>query len=265
MDLFKKNLAPISNEAWKEIEEQAKDTLKANLSARKFLCIEGPKGWDYPGKTLGRLKINKPKKEGFSYGTRIFLPVVEARISFSLNQWELDNVSRGAEDIDLENLERAAKKIAHFEESVVYDGLPGSDVKGLLSVAESSVTLSKDPATWLEKISKGIEILRNSAISGPYMLVLNPKSWNQLDCYTKGYPLRKQITELLGGKIILSNYLQKNGLIVPANSDDLKLTIGQDFSIGYEHHDSKEIQLFLTETFVFQVNEPKAIIRVETE
>lgn len=51
-------------------------------------------------------------------------PLVETRIPFELDVVELNNVVRGAKDVDLGRLEAAAKKIALFEEKIVYHGLP---------------------------------------------------------------------------------------------------------------------------------------------
>jgi uncharacterized linocin/CFP29 family protein len=265
MDFLKKHLAPISEEAWEEIEEQAKISLKAHLSGRKFVDIDGPKGWDFPGKALGRLNLANTKKEDVNYGVRSFLPTIEARVPFTLKIWELDNATRGAEDVDLENLEVAAKRIATFEDSVIYNGLNKANIDGIFKTAPHKIKLAADSMQWLEQISEGIEIFSDNAIEGPFALVLNPKSWRALDKYSKGYPLRRQVKDLIGGPIIMANYLKKDGVLVSIRDDDLKLTIGQDFSIGYEQHDSENVKLFITETFTFQINEPNAIINLKTE
>ena len=36
-------------------------------------------------------------------------PLSEARVRFSLNRWEMDNLNRGAKDIDLDALDAAEK------------------------------------------------------------------------------------------------------------------------------------------------------------
>lgn len=265
MDFLKKNLAPISQEAWDEIEEQAEVSLKAHLSARKFVEVEGPRGWDFPGKALGRLNLANTKKGEVSYGVRSFLPTIEARVPFSLKIWELDNANRGAEDVDLENLEEAAKKIAKFEDDVIYNGLANANIDGIFKTAQNKIKLAGDSIQWLEQFSQGIEMFADNAIEGPYALVLNPKSWRALDKHAKGYPLRRQVKDLIGGPIIMANNLAKDGILVSIDGDDLKLILGQDFSIGYEHHDSENVKLFITETFTFQINEPNAIIHLKTE
>jgi uncharacterized linocin/CFP29 family protein len=45
--------------------------------------------------------------------------LVETRITFELSRWELDNLLRGAKDIELDALEDAAKEIARFEDDVI--------------------------------------------------------------------------------------------------------------------------------------------------
>jgi uncharacterized linocin/CFP29 family protein len=49
-------------------------------------------------------------------------------------------------------------------------------------------------------------------------------------------------------------------MLLANRGGDLELTVGQDFSIGYHHHNSEEIFLFLTESFTFRVIAPEAIV-----
>ncbi len=55
MNILRKNLSPISDQAWEEINEQARIVFKTTLSARKFVDIDGPKGLNFGAVTLGRL------------------------------------------------------------------------------------------------------------------------------------------------------------------------------------------------------------------
>jgi uncharacterized linocin/CFP29 family protein len=43
---------------------------------------------------------------------------------------------------------------------------------------------------------------------------------------------------------------------------DFKLTVGEDFSIGYLEHTAKTVQLYLEESFTFQVLSPQAAVRL---
>jgi uncharacterized linocin/CFP29 family protein len=49
-----RELAPISEKAWKEIEKEAARTLRTFLTARQFVDFSGPHGWDYSAPAAGR-------------------------------------------------------------------------------------------------------------------------------------------------------------------------------------------------------------------
>jgi uncharacterized linocin/CFP29 family protein len=119
MDFLKRELAPVPAEAWIEIDAQAARSLKALLSARKVVDLTGPMGTNFPGVPEGRLEYPaKQPKDGLVYGIHKVHHLVETRIPFELDIAEMDNVVRGAKDVDLSSLEAAAKKIALFEDSV---------------------------------------------------------------------------------------------------------------------------------------------------
>lgn len=263
MDIFRRNLAPIAEEAWEQIEDQAKTGLVNLLSARKIIDVEGPKGWDFAGIPTGRMKITETaKNKEFSYGIRNTIPVVEPRVSFSLNIWELDNAARGAEDVELDNLMKAVEKIAAFEERAIYYGLKDAGIDGIIATAEHSVKLPKEPVKWLNSITEGVLKMKDSAIDGPYSLVLPPAMWKTVNYFAECYPLMPQIQNLLGGGVILSNY-NDSGLIVSNRGGDFIMTLGNDFTLGYEHHTKKEVTLFLTESFTLQILEPLAAVKLE--
>jgi uncharacterized linocin/CFP29 family protein len=157
MDFLKKELAPVPAEAWVEIDAQAARSLKALLSARKVVDLTGPMGTNFPGVPEGRLEYPKKQpKDGPKYGIHKVHHLVETRIPFDLDIEELDNVVRGAKDLNLSNLEAAAKKIALFEEKVVYHGLPEANIRGLkmCSVAEC-LTSAPNPSNCWKRLPRG--------------------------------------------------------------------------------------------------------------
>jgi uncharacterized linocin/CFP29 family protein len=44
--------------------------------------------------------------------------------------------------------------------------------------------------------------------------------------------------------------------------DDFRLTVGEDFSIGYLDHDATTVSLYIEESFTFEVLEPRAAVRL---
>jgi uncharacterized linocin/CFP29 family protein len=264
MDILKRSLAPITDQAWKEIEKEAKSVLTNNLSARKFVDVKGPKGFDFAAVGLGRLKVPADQQfPGVSYGIHQVQPMLEVRVPFELNIWELDNIVRGAKDIDLSPLTEAAKKAANFEDQVIYHGFEPGNITGLAhSSGYSLLEIDLNAAGLLEGVSQAVIKLKDEAIDGPYTLVVGQKVWQTLNVYATGYPIRKNVEKLLGGPVIYSPVVD-NSYIVPSDADSLQLIIGQDFSIGYETNDSRTVRLFITESFTFRVLDPRYVLHLK--
>ena len=258
MDMFKRELAPLSSEAWSEIEARAKQVLLSRLTARKVVGIEGPKGINFTVISEGRLSL--VDDGDVKAGVYTALPLTEARIRFTLNKWELDNLARGAKDIDYDNLDAALEKLALFEEQAVYNGYAKGNIKGLKeSSAHKTLVFGKNPNDILASVAEGMLLLKKSFIPGPYALVVGKDAWIALNSDAQGVSLLERVESMLGAKVVLSTSIE-GALLVPFGSEDLELTIGQDFSLGYETHDTREVTLFATESFTFRVLEPKAIV-----
>ncbi|WP_026895173.1 family 1 encapsulin nanocompartment shell protein [Clostridiisalibacter paucivorans] len=258
--MLKRELAPITDKVWEEIDERASDVLKTFLSARKVVKVEGPKGWDYTAIEDGRLKGVDVEEDDISFGIYDIKPLIETRMEFALDRWELDNLTRGAKDIDLEPLEDAVKKIAMFEEDAVYNGLEKGSIQGLVNEANTKLKFGKNSAEILENISEGILNLKKAYAEGPYTLVVGEEAFKRINSESSGYPLLKRIESLIGGNIVLSHALD-GALLLPFDHDDLELTVGNDFSIGYQAHDIKKIRFFITESFTFRVLDPNIIVK----
>ncbi|MFO7879442.1 MAG: family 1 encapsulin nanocompartment shell protein [Bacteroidota bacterium] len=263
MDILRKSFAPISEQAWEEINEEAKNILSSALSARRFVDVDGPHGIDKAAVTVGELDIPaRQAKTEVQYGVHKVMPLVEARIPFSLNIWELDNLSRGSEDIDLDNLQAAAKKIAAFEEKAIYDGFAKANITGLIKASEHPKMKVGSMDNFMDIITKAMFAFRAEGIEGKFNLVAGHDLYQKIFAQIKGYPLKKHLKDVIGGEIILSDNI-KGGLLVADDEDAFRLTLGQDLSIGYEAHDQKEVHLYMTESFTFEVLDPAAVIVFE--
>ena len=263
MDILRKSLAPISEKAWEEINETAVDVLTSVLSARKFVDVEGPKGWDYAALSEGRLNVPANQKGDVKYGVNQVMPLVEGRLPFELNIWELDNIERGSEDAELDNLEEAARKIAQFEENIIYEGFKQANIAGLKGSSDfDKIPFPKNGNDILSAVTKGIAQMKQASIEGPYSLVLSTDKWQNVQNFVQGYPLTKRLENMLGGSIIMAPFV-KDAYLVSERGGDFKLVIGQDMSIGFESHNNKTVQLYFTESFTFKIVEPKAVIVFE--
>lgn len=266
MDILKRELAPITLQAWAEIDAQATRSLTAALSARKVLDVKGPMGTDFAGVPEGRLEYPASQKPGdVSYGIYKVHHLVETRIPFALDITELDNVVRGARDINLTNLQEAAKKIALFEEKVIYHGLPEANIKGLKMCAGGTcLTMGSGPEQLLTAIAEGITTFAERSMEGPYAFVVGPKIWSSMSAHIQGYPVKMQAENVLGGSVLLSPYLsgpyENEAYMISQRGGDLELILGQDLSIGYEKHAQTSVTLYITESLTFRILEPAAVI-----
>lgn len=262
-DLLRRGLAPLTEEAWKEIDGEAQLVLKAHLSARAVVDVDGPHGWQLGAVNLGRLDVG-PDRQGVTWGRRTVLPLVEVRVPCHLNQMEMDTISRGAEDADLEPVAEAARRIAAFEEHAVYLGFSEGHMRGIVECsAHEHIPMGGDPKSLVEAVSRAVKTLHLAGIDGPYALVLNADRYHELTQSTAtGVPLAKVVQRLLGGPIEWSPAV-KGGLVLSMRGGDFELTIGQDLSIGYATHDRETVELYITESFAFRVLEPAAAVALE--
>lgn len=259
MDILKRDLAPLTAEAWQEIDKKAVDVLKSNLSARKIVHVQGPMGWNYTVVPDGRLDLIENEKD-VKTGVYKSTPLVEARISFKLSRWEMDNIVRGAKDVNLEALESAVEKLALFEEEAIFNGYSKGAITGLkVSSDNEALTFGEDAKSILESVAKGILLLNSAYVEKPYALVVGDEAWKRINRESDRYPLIKQIQNLIGGKVVYSKVV-KGAFLLPQDHEDLEMTIGQDFAIGYESHNDEDVRLFITESFTFRVLDPALIV-----
>ena len=264
MDFLKRQLAPVTETAWSEINDEATSVLKTNLSARRVVDVDGPHGLAFAAIGVGRLNVPKqPKDAPVQFGIHQVQPLVEVRAEFEVGQWELDNMDRGAKDVDLDDLRRAADELADFEERAIYEGFKQGNIAGMRAACvHDAIGLPKAPEQLPAAVSEAVIRLREQQVEGPYTLLLGPDSYRALHSEVSGYPLPRKIAEMIGGPIELAPKLS-GGFLVSNRGGDLVLTLGQDASIGYLSHDSKKVRLYFTESFSFRVLAPEAYIALE--
>ncbi|HEV8246022.1 MAG TPA: family 1 encapsulin nanocompartment shell protein [Polyangiaceae bacterium] len=263
MDYLKRELAPVSEAAWKSIDDDAIATLSGNLSGRYAVDFDGPHGYQLSSVNTGRLAAQDSSEyPGIRFGIRRIQPLLEVRASFRLLTSELDEAARGAEDLDTEPVIAAALRLAEFEERAVYYGLASAGIAGLMgSEAHVAVPLGEHPAAYPESVARAILRLSEAGIGGPYVLVLESQIYRMLAGDLSAYPPLPSIEKLTGGPVLHSPVLN-GGVVLSRRGGDYRLSVGQDFAIGYQAHDGLSVDLYLTETFTFRMLAPEAVIRL---
>ncbi|MGM0501554.1 MAG: family 1 encapsulin nanocompartment shell protein [Bacillota bacterium] len=261
MTNLKRHLAPLTDKMWSFIDEEARDILNSKLTARKIVDFQGPKGLDFAAVNTGRKDdMTEKPVDGVAYSMRHVLPVVEIEVPFTLDLDELESLSRGAEDVDIDPLIEAAEKIAQAENKAVLKGLDEANIRGILAASEHDpVTVGED---LIEPVVEATKTLVSEGIKGPYNLLLGSELYSLLyeAKSNKGYPVKRRVENLLEGDIVYAPSLDEQGLLVPQDNEDFEFVSGQDISIGFSQQNGNELEFFLTESFTFRVNAPEAAV-----
>ncbi|MGH7202165.1 MAG: family 1 encapsulin nanocompartment shell protein [Planctomycetaceae bacterium] len=265
MNDLRRELAPVTEAAWRAIDDEAKRTLTTYLAARKLVDFDGPKGWDVSAVNVGRSRaLEHSPAEGVAARVRTVQPLVELRAEFELSHEELDNVNRGAADPDLDPLVGAARQLAAAEDRLVFDGYDAAGVTGLVGGSEHEpVVQPEDFMTFPRTLAQAIETLRETGISGPYALALGPVAYNKLSKTTGsgGYPILLHVKRLIDGPIVWTPTLD-GAVLISQRGDDFRLVVGRDVSIGYLDHHRESVRLYLEESLTFRLLTPEAAVPI---
>ncbi|MGK4004486.1 family 1 encapsulin nanocompartment shell protein [Sorangium sp. So ce1036] len=262
MDLLKRELAPILPAAWDLVDHEAARVLRLHLAGRKLVDFCGPFGWERAAVNTGRLRLlEQDPAYKIAAGIRLVRPLVELRAPFRLELAELDAVGRGAVDPDLDEVVRAAERVARFEDGALFNGLAAAGIEGILEAAPHEPVSVPAPEAWPRAVVAAKEVLRGAGVGGPYGLALGSKAYDEVAAASEdGYPLLKHIErQIIDGPIVWAPALEGAALL-STRGGDFELTVGGDLAIGYERHDKDVVDLFLTESFTFRVLERAAAV-----
>lgn len=256
-----RELAPISEAAWSEIEDEATRTLRHFLAARKVVDFKGPFGYDHSAISLGRLEVLPGgPTDGVAASRRKVLPLVELRRPFTLDRSELDSIDRGSCDADLSAVVDACRALAHAEDTLVFDGFPAGGIRGIGSASpHAPLELSDDFSRYPNHVASAVATLKAAGIDGPYAIALGPRCYAGVIETTEkgGYPLLQHLGLILGGPVVWAPAVD-GAIVVSQRGGDFELTVGQDTSIGYLSHDAATVTLELQESVAFLAPSPDA-------
>ncbi|MBS1662245.1 MAG: bacteriocin family protein [Bacteroidetes bacterium] len=261
MNNLYRELAPISEAAWAEIEEEATRTLKRHLAARRVVDVEGPKGFDFSAVGTGHTQGIPSPGEGIQAVKREVKALVELRVPFELTRQAIDDVERGATDSDWQSVKDAARKIAFAEDNSVFEGYDAAGIQGIRQGnSNPALKLPSNVMGYPDVVAQAISQLRLEGVNGPYALVLGSEAYTAVHGGSdEGYPVLKHIQPLIDGDIIWAPAI-KGGFVLSTRGGDFELDLGQDISIGYISHSETSVKLYLQESFTFRLLTTEAAV-----
>jgi uncharacterized linocin/CFP29 family protein len=252
MNNLHRELAPISDAAWAQIEEEASRTLKRYLAARRIVDLQGPAGAMLSAVGTGHLRNITAPAEGIIARQREAKTLVELRVPFELDRQMIDNVERGSNDSDWQPAKDAAKKIAFAEDSAIFLGYEAGGIQGIRQGTSNPVmSLPADVRNYPDAIAQALSQLRLVGVNGPYSVILGAEPYTLVsEARDYGYPVLQHIHRLVETEIIWAAAIP-GAFVLTTRGGDFDLHIGQDFSIGYLNHTDSAVRLYLQESFTF--------------
>jgi len=264
MNNLHRELAPISDGAWAQIEEEAERTLKRYLAARRVVDVKGPGGSMLSAVGTGHLKNLAAPSAGIIARQREVKALVEMRAPFELDRQAIDDVDRGANDADWQPLKDAAKLIAFAEDRAIFEGYAAGGIEGIRQGTSNKVeALPGDPAHYPDAIAEALSQLRLAGVNGPYSVVMGADAYTALsEASDHGYPVIQHIQRLVNEEIIFAPAIA-GAFVLTTRGGDFELHLGQDVSIGYLRHDDKNVSLYLQETMTFLLLTTEAAVALK--
>ncbi len=252
MNNLHRELAPISDMAWAEIEEEASRTLKRYLAGRRVVDMQGPAGSALSAVGTGHLRNIGAQGPGIVARQREVKPLVELRVPFELSRQQIDDVERGANDSDWQPAKDAARQIAFAEDGAIFDGYNAAGIQGIREGTSNPIkTLPGDVRAYPEAIGQALSQLRLVGVNGPYSVLLGADAYTALaETSDHGYPVLEHVQRLVKDQIIWAPAIA-GAFVLTTRGGDFDLHIGQDVSIGYLSHTDTAVRLYLQETLTF--------------
>jgi uncharacterized linocin/CFP29 family protein len=254
MNNLHREIAPVSDKAWAQIEEEASRTLKRHLAARRVVDVLGPKGPELAAVGTGHLQQIRAPGDGIQAAQRGAKALIELRVPFELTRQAIDDVERGATDSDWSQVKEAARKIAFAEDRSVFDGYAAAGIQGVRQGSSNPpLTLPSDVRGYSGAVAQAVSQLRLAGVDGPYAVLLGAEAYTAVSGGSdEGYPVLQHIQRLVDGEIIWAPAIE-GGFVLTTRGGDFQLDIGQDISIGYSSHSQTIVELYLQETFTFRL------------
>jgi len=252
MNNLHRELAPISDVAWAQIEEEVSRTFKRHIAGRRVVDVHGPAGTSLSAVGTGHLLPIATPGDGIFARQREAKPLVELRIPFELERQAIDDVERGANDSDWQPAKIAARRLAYAEDAAIFEGYSAAAIVGIRQgTSNPALTLPADVRAFPNAIAQALSRLRIEGVNGPYAVLLDANVYTALtETSDQGYPVLQHVKRLVEDKIYWAP-ATRGAFVVSTRGGDFDLHIGQDVSIGYLSHNDTTVSLYLQETFTF--------------
>lgn len=252
MNNLYRELAPVTDAAWAEIEQEATRTFKRHIAGRRVVDVSDPGGPVTAAVSTGHLIDVAAPGDGVIAHLRAAQPLVRLRVPFTVRRTDIDDVERGSQDSDWDPVKDAAKQLAFIEDRAIFEGYEAAHIGGIRKCSSNTaLALPDDPREIPDVIAQALSELRLAGVDGPYSVLLSADVYTKVaETTANGYPILEHINRLVDGEIIWAPAID-GAFVMSTRGGDFDLQLGTDVSIGYLSHDADSVQLYLQETLTF--------------
>jgi uncharacterized linocin/CFP29 family protein len=261
MNNLHRELAPISDAAWAQIEAEVSRTFKRHVAGRRAVDMPGPSGTILSAVGTGHLTPIKSPGDGIVARQREVRALIELRVPFKLERRAIDDVERGAKDSDWQPAKSAARKLAYAEDGAIFEGYAAAGIVGVhQGTSNPAMPLPDSVREYPNVIARALTTLRLAGVNGPYAVLLDADVYTALaESSDEGYPVMEHVKRLVDDKIIWAPGIQ-GAFVMTTRGGDFELQIGQDVSLGYLSHTDDTVSLYLEESFTFRLLTAEAAV-----
>jgi uncharacterized linocin/CFP29 family protein len=266
MDFLNRRMAPFGDEIWRRIDEAAVNAARDLLTGRRFLEVDGPYGVGLTSVEVGHddyCRQPAPEEAAAVMGRAISVPMLRKDLRLSIRR--VAAYQEMGQPLNLTPVEDAAEAVARREEEFIYYGQPDFRLQGLLTADGRA---HQDGGDWgnidqaLDDVLAAVNALDARGFRGPYALALVPSLYNGLfRRYAGTDMLQLEHLRRLCQRGVYKAAIAGGVLVDPRVG---KLIIGQDLMAGYIGQDGVHDQLYLTESVVLRLDEPRAVCTIST-
>lgn len=167
MNHLLRELAPLSDAAWAEIDDEATRTLTHFYAARKLVDFDGPLGYAASAVGLGRLEpVGDQPPGAVTANRRQLLPLLELRRQFTLQRSETESIDRGACNADLDPLIDACREVAFAEDTLVFAGNASAGIVGIVEASpHAAITLTDEFERYPNWVAQAVAVLKDAGMA----------------------------------------------------------------------------------------------------
>lgn len=278
MDFLLRGDAPFEDELWEKIDEIVVKKAKEQLVGRKFIPIYGPLGAGVQNININLYNVNndtvissngEEDTELVKVQNRRYVEIPMIFKDFFISWRDVENSKQTGLPLDLAPVAITAAACAYKEDQVIFFGDEEWGYRGLMNV-DGRQTMEKN--NWNEgenaflDIVAGLEKLVRKGFYGPYVLVVSPDLYAQLQRIQPGTGKLEleRIRELINGNVYQTPTLGQNkAVLLEKGMENMDLVIGQDLITGYIGPEKLNHVFRILETILLRIKRPESIVTFE--